>query len=66
MTSARRRRGTNRILHHTIGLTDFQQEARCFKEVVCSQVPVVNIAAGSAQSSSSWAPAPWTHELGRP
>ena len=32
------RRGTNRILHHTIGIADFQQEARCFREVTCAQV----------------------------
>jgi hypothetical protein len=30
--------GTNHILHHTIGETDFSQEFRCFKEVTCAQV----------------------------
>lgn len=30
--------GTNRILHHTIGLPDFSQELRCFQTVTCSQV----------------------------
>jgi pyruvate decarboxylase len=30
--------GTNRILHHTIGLPDFTQELRCFQTVTCSQV----------------------------
>lgn len=30
--------GTNRILHHTIGLTDFSQETRCFQAVTCYQV----------------------------
>ena len=39
-------RGTNRVLHHTIGITDFQQEARCFQQVTCAQV-------GSSSSSSS-------------
>lgn len=31
--------GTNRILHHTIGLPDFSQELRCFQTVTCFQVP---------------------------
>lgn len=30
--------GTNRILHHTIGLPDFTQEHRCFQTVTCYQV----------------------------
>lgn len=30
--------GTNRILHHTIGLPDFSQELRCFQTVTCAQV----------------------------
>ena len=30
--------GTNRILHHTIGLPDFTQELRCFQTVTCYQV----------------------------
>lgn len=30
--------GTNRILHHTIGLLDFSQELRCFQTVTCYQV----------------------------
>ena len=30
--------GTNRILHHTIGITDFSQEYRCFQQVTCAQV----------------------------
>jgi hypothetical protein len=25
-------------LHHTLGLPDFSQEYRCFKEVTCAQV----------------------------
>ncbi|GFY82393.1 thiamine pyrophosphate dependent pyruvate decarboxylase family protein [Actinidia rufa] len=29
--------GTNRILHHTIGLPDFSQELRCFQTVTCFQ-----------------------------
>ncbi|XP_027156810.1 pyruvate decarboxylase 1-like [Coffea eugenioides] len=29
--------GTNRILHHTIGLPDFSQELRCFQTVTCIQ-----------------------------
>ncbi|KAB1669190.1 hypothetical protein ES319_1Z067300v1 [Gossypium barbadense] len=29
--------GTNRILHHTIGLPDFSQELRCFQTVTCYQ-----------------------------
>ena len=31
--------GTNRILHHTIGVPDFSQEMRCFQTVTCFQVP---------------------------
>ncbi|KAL4574723.1 hypothetical protein LXL04_021559 [Taraxacum kok-saghyz] len=34
--------GTNRILHHTIGLPDFRQELRCFQTVTYYQA-VVNI-----------------------
>ena len=30
--------GTNRVLHHTIGLPDFSQELRCFQTVTCFQV----------------------------
>lgn len=30
--------GTSRILHHTIGLSDFSQELRCFQTVTCFQV----------------------------
>lgn len=30
--------GTNRILHHTIGLPDFTQEFQCFQTVTCAQV----------------------------
>jgi pyruvate decarboxylase len=30
--------GTNRVLHHTIGLPDFSQELRCFQTVTCTQV----------------------------
>ena len=32
--------GTNRILHHTIGLPDFSQELRCFQTVTCCQVKI--------------------------
>ncbi|KAL5575289.1 hypothetical protein UlMin_016988 [Ulmus minor] len=32
--------GTNRILHHTIGLPDFSQELRCFQAVTCNQAVV--------------------------
>ncbi|XXG85892.1 hypothetical protein AAC387_Pa11g0897 [Persea americana] len=35
--------GTNRILHHTIGLADFSQEARCFQTVTCYQAVVNNL-----------------------
>jgi pyruvate decarboxylase len=30
--------GTNRILHHTIGVPDFSQELRCFQTVACHRV----------------------------
>ncbi|XP_023004099.1 pyruvate decarboxylase 1-like [Cucurbita maxima] len=32
--------GTNRILHHTIGLPDFTQELQCFQTVTCYQAIV--------------------------
>ncbi|XP_034583018.1 pyruvate decarboxylase 2 [Setaria viridis] len=35
--------GTNRILHHTIGLADFSQELRCFQPVTCHQAVVNNL-----------------------
>ncbi|XP_042066772.1 pyruvate decarboxylase 1-like [Salvia splendens] len=35
--------GTNRILHHTIGLPDFSQEMRCFQTVTCYQAVVNNL-----------------------
>ncbi|KAI9198709.1 hypothetical protein LWI28_020959 [Acer negundo] len=35
--------GTNRILHHTIGLPDFSQELRCFQTITCSQAVVNNL-----------------------
>ncbi|KAB1223537.1 Pyruvate decarboxylase 2 [Morella rubra] len=35
--------GTNRILHHTIGLPDFSQEHRCFQTVTCFQAVVNNL-----------------------
>ncbi|XP_042424246.1 pyruvate decarboxylase 1-like [Zingiber officinale] len=35
--------GTNRILHHTIGLPDFSQEIRCFQTVTCFQAVVNNL-----------------------
>ncbi|XP_062095872.1 pyruvate decarboxylase 1 [Humulus lupulus] len=35
--------GTNRILHHTIGLPDFSQELRCFQTVTCAQAVINNL-----------------------
>ncbi|KAK7349807.1 hypothetical protein VNO77_07510 [Canavalia gladiata] len=35
--------GTNRILHHTIGIPDFSQEFRCFQTVTCYQAVVNNL-----------------------
>ncbi|KAM7256015.1 hypothetical protein ACFE04_011756 [Oxalis oulophora] len=35
--------GSNRILHHTIGLSDFSQELRCFQPVTCFQAVVNNL-----------------------
>ncbi|CAL5420362.1 unnamed protein product [Camellia sinensis] len=35
--------GTNRILHHTIGLPDFSQELRSFQTVTCYQAVVNNL-----------------------
>ncbi|KAL7611585.1 hypothetical protein Lser_V15G06374 [Lactuca serriola] len=32
--------GTNRIIHHTVGLPDFTQELRCFQTVTCFQAVV--------------------------
>ncbi|XP_047316428.1 pyruvate decarboxylase 2 [Impatiens glandulifera] len=35
--------GTNRVLHHTIGIADFTQELRCFQTVTCNQAVVNNL-----------------------
>eukprot|EP01018_Ginkgo_biloba_P000833 Gb_33733 [translate_table: standard] len=35
--------GSNRILHHTIGLPDSAQEYRCFQAVTCAQAIVNNL-----------------------
>ncbi|KAJ8424877.1 hypothetical protein Cgig2_014414 [Carnegiea gigantea] len=35
--------GTNRVLHHTIGLSDFSQELQCFRAVTCYQAVVNNL-----------------------
>ncbi|KAK9057801.1 hypothetical protein SSX86_022639 [Deinandra increscens subsp. villosa] len=35
--------GSNRILHHTIGLPDFSQELRCFQTVTCYQAVVKHL-----------------------
>ncbi|OIT06021.1 pyruvate decarboxylase 1 [Nicotiana attenuata] len=35
--------GTNRILHHSIGVPDFSQELRCFQTVTCTQAAVNNL-----------------------
>lgn len=35
--------GTNRILHHTIGLPDFSQELRCFQQITCCQVIIQDL-----------------------
>jgi pyruvate decarboxylase len=35
--------GTNRILHHTIGLADFSQEYRCFQQITCAQVIIQSL-----------------------
>ena len=32
--------GSNRVLHHTIGLPDFSQQLQCFKQVTCYQTVV--------------------------
>ncbi|CAI9261477.1 unnamed protein product [Lactuca saligna] len=32
--------GTNRIIHHTVGLPDFTQELRCFQTITCFQAVV--------------------------
>eukprot|EP00850_Spirogloea_muscicola_P023073 SM000327S12477 [mRNA] locus=s327:9570:12933:+ [translate_table: standard] len=41
--------GTNRILHHTIGLADFSQEFRCFQQVTSHQVVISNLEDAHAQ-----------------
>ncbi|KAG7037001.1 Pyruvate decarboxylase 4, partial [Cucurbita argyrosperma subsp. argyrosperma] len=41
--------GTNRILHHTIGLFDFSQELRCFQTVTCFQAVINNMEEAHAQ-----------------
>ncbi|MCL7050000.1 hypothetical protein MKW94_007165 [Papaver nudicaule] len=44
--------GTNRILHHTIGLPDFSQELRCFQTVTCFQDQQSNGARGCSRGYS--------------
>lgn len=45
--------GTNRILHHTIGLPDFTQEFQCFRTVTCAQVVVNNLEDAHEQIDSA-------------
>ncbi|PWA56235.1 pyruvate decarboxylase 1 [Artemisia annua] len=45
--------GTNRILHHTIGLPDFTQELQCFQTVTCAQVVVNNLEDAHEQIDSA-------------
>ncbi|CAJ2648933.1 pyruvate decarboxylase [Trifolium pratense] len=35
--------GSNKILHHTIGLPDFTEELRCFQPVTCHQVVIKEV-----------------------
>lgn len=35
--------GTNRILHHTTGDSDFGQEYRCFQQITCAQFVIQNL-----------------------
>ncbi|XP_076916115.1 pyruvate decarboxylase 2-like [Bidens hawaiensis] len=35
--------GTNRILHHTIGIPDFSQEYRCFQTITCYQAVISHL-----------------------
>ncbi|CAI9301029.1 unnamed protein product [Lactuca saligna] len=35
--------GTNRILHHTIGIPDFSQEYRCFQTITCFQAVISHL-----------------------
>eukprot|EP00271_Cylindrocystis_brebissonii_P013513 TRINITY_DN3337_c0_g1_i1.p1 TRINITY_DN3337_c0_g1~~TRINITY_DN3337_c0_g1_i1.p1 ORF type:complete len:570 (+),score=102.66 TRINITY_DN3337_c0_g1_i1:282-1991(+) len=41
--------GTNRILHHTIGLPDFTQELRCFEQVTCAQAVIMELDSAHAR-----------------
>ncbi|KAK9866227.1 hypothetical protein WJX84_010850 [Apatococcus fuscideae] len=34
---------SNRILHHTLGLTDFQQELRMLREITCHQATITSL-----------------------
>ncbi|KAL5209219.1 hypothetical protein ABZP36_004842 [Zizania latifolia] len=49
--------GTNRILHHTIGLPDFSQELRCFQTITCHQAVVTNLADAHEQIDTAIATA---------
>ena len=43
---------SNKLLHHTIGLLDREQEMRCFQQVTCAQVPkAAPVYACAAQAS---------------
>ncbi|GFH28434.1 mitochondrial pyruvate dehydrogenase complex, E1 component, alpha subunit, partial [Haematococcus lacustris] len=33
----------NRVLHHTTGSPDFNQQLRAFKEVTCAQVSITHV-----------------------
>lgn len=46
--------GTNHILHHTIGSTDWHQEFRCFKEVTCAQVGVAKPCEACTTTTAQW------------
>lgn len=50
--------GTNRILHHTIGIPDFSQEYRCFQTVTCFQVNKCTISPLSVPTCTYYFPSP--------
>ncbi|KAK7328116.1 hypothetical protein VNO77_22212 [Canavalia gladiata] len=49
--------GTDKILHHSIGLPDFTQEPRCFQPVTCHQTVVNNLDDAHEQIDSAIATA---------
>eukprot|EP00930_Biecheleria_cincta_P055547 TRINITY_DN41865_c0_g1_i1.p1 TRINITY_DN41865_c0_g1~~TRINITY_DN41865_c0_g1_i1.p1 ORF type:complete len:581 (-),score=109.98 TRINITY_DN41865_c0_g1_i1:185-1927(-) len=47
--------GTERILHHTIGLANFEQQLQCFKQVCCHTTTIMSVETGSSRIDTALA-----------